>query len=56
VASRLGNVRGSVREVICDVECFSDLVGRLALDHVCDGLATGVKEGLDIQIIRRLKP
>jgi hypothetical protein len=39
---------GVVREVVCDVECFSDFLGGLALDHICDSLTTGVKEGLDI--------
>jgi len=38
-------------EVIGDVECLSDLLGGLALDHVRDGLAANVKEGLDIKIV-----
>jgi hypothetical protein len=33
-------------EVICDVESLSDLLGRLALDHVGDGLATNIKKRL----------
>jgi hypothetical protein len=46
--------RGSVREIISDVECLSDFLGRLALDHVCDSLAASVEKGLDIQIISSL--
>jgi len=46
---------GNLREVICDVECLSDFLGGLALNHICDGLATGIKKGLDIQIVGRLK-
>ena len=41
--------------VICDVEYLSDFFRRLALDHTCDGLATHIKKGVDIQIICRLK-
>jgi len=36
-------------EVVLDVEQLSDLFWGLALDHVGDGLATSVKEGLDVQ-------
>jgi hypothetical protein len=42
-------------EVIGDVESLSDLLGRLALDHVCDGLAANVKEGLDVKIVGGLE-
>jgi len=38
-------------EVICDVECLSDLLWRLALDHVCDCLAANVEKWLDVKII-----
>jgi len=41
--------------VICDVEYLSDFLRGLALDHICDGLATHIKKGVDIQIIGRLK-
>lgn len=36
-------------EVIRDVERLSDLLGRLALDHVGDRLATDVEKGLDVK-------
>lgn len=42
------------REVILDVESLPDLLRRLALDHVCDGLAADVKEGLDVEVVGRL--
>lgn len=38
-------------EIILDVECLSDFFGRLALDHVGDGLAPDVKKGLDVKIV-----
>ena len=41
-------------EIVGDVERLSDLLGRLALDHVGDGLASDVKEGLDVEIVRGL--
>ncbi len=41
-------------EVVCDVECLADLVRRLALDHVGDGLAANIKEGLDVEVVRSL--
>jgi len=41
-------------EVICDVECLTDLLRRLALDHVRDRLTTDVKERLNIEVVRSL--
>jgi hypothetical protein len=38
-------------EVVGNVECLSDLLWRLALDHIGDGLAADVKKWLDIKII-----
>jgi hypothetical protein len=38
-------------EVVLDVEGLADLVGRLALDHVGDGLAADVEERLDIEVV-----
>lgn len=36
-------------EVVLDVEGLADLLGRLALDHVCDSLASNVEKSLDIE-------
>lgn len=36
-------------KVVLDVEEFPDLIGGLSLNHVGDGLATDVEEGLDVQ-------
>jgi len=38
-------------EVVCDVESLTDLLRGLALDHVGDGLATDIKQSLDVKII-----
>ena len=38
-------------KVVCDVEGFANLLRRLALDHVGDGLAAHVEERLDIEIV-----
>ena len=38
-------------EVIGNVEGLANLLGRLALDHVGDGLAAYVKQGLDIEVV-----
>ena len=38
-------------EVILDVERLADLVGGLALDHVGDGLAADVEQGLDVEVV-----
>ena len=42
-------------EVIGDVESLSDLLGGLALDHVGNGLASNIKEGLDIKVVGCLR-
>jgi hypothetical protein len=49
-----GGSQGVIREVVCDVERLSDFLRRLALDHVCNSLTTGIKKRFDIQIIRSL--
>jgi len=38
-------------EIVLDVEGFPDLIGRLALDHIGNGLAANIKECLDIQVV-----
>ena len=38
-------------EVILDVECLTDLLRRLALDHVRDSLAADVEERLDVHVV-----
>lgn len=38
-------------EIVLDVEGLADLLRRLALDHVGDGLATNVQQGLDIEVV-----
>lgn len=38
-------------EVVLDVECLTDLLGRLALDHVGDSLAADIEEGLDVHVV-----
>ena len=38
-------------KIIGDVEGLADLFRRLALDHVGNGLATNVKQSLDIEIV-----
>ena len=38
-------------EVILNVEGLADLLRRLALDHVRDGLAADIKEGLDVEVV-----
>jgi len=38
-----------------DVESLADLLWRLALDHVGDGLASHIEKRLDVEIIRSLK-
>lgn len=42
-------------EVVLDVESLADLVGGLALDHVGDGLAADVEEGLDVEVVGSLR-
>lgn len=41
------------REVILDVECLANLLWRLALDHVGDGLAADVEKSLDVHVVGR---
>ena len=41
------------REVVLDVEPNANLLGRLALDLVRNGLAGQVKQRLDVQVVRR---
>jgi hypothetical protein len=41
-------------EIIGNIEGLSDLLWRLALDHVCDGFAANIKEGLDVKIVASL--
>jgi len=41
-------------EVVLDVESLADLLGRLALDHVCDGLASNIEKSLDIEEVGSL--
>lgn len=42
-------------EVILDVERFANLLRRLALNHVGDGLAADVQQSLDIKVVCSLK-
>lgn len=42
-------------EVVRDIECLADFLGRLPLDHVRDRLAANIKEGLDVQIVGCLR-
>ena len=42
------------REVVLDVEGFTDLFGGLALDHVGDGLAADVEESFDVEVVGSL--
>ena len=42
------------REVVLDVESLPDLLWRLALDHIRDGLAPDIEECLDVEVIRSL--
>jgi hypothetical protein len=41
-------------EVVRDVERLPDLLGRLALDHVGNGLAANVEKGLDVEVVGSL--
>jgi hypothetical protein len=43
------------REVVLDVERLADLVGRLALDHVCDSLAADVEQSLNVEVVGGLQ-
>ena len=41
-------------EVILNVERLADLIRRLALDHVGDGLAADIQQGPNIQVVSSL--
>lgn len=41
-------------EIVGNVKGLSDLLWRLALNHVGNGLAANVEKGLDIKVVRRL--
>lgn len=41
-------------EVVLDVESLPDFLRRLALDHVGDGLASNIQEGLDVEVVGSL--
>lgn len=43
------------REVVLDVEGFTDLLWGLALDHVGDGLAADIEESFDVEIVGSLR-
>lgn len=43
-------------EVVRDVERLANLLRGLALDHVCDSLASNVEKGLDVEVVGRLIP
>lgn len=38
-------------EVVLDVERLADLLGRFALDHVCDSLAADIEKSLDVHVV-----
>lgn len=42
-------------EIVLDIEGLADLLGRLALDHVCDSLAADIEQGLDIEVVGGLE-
>lgn len=41
-------------EVVCDIKGFANLLRRLALNHVGDGLASDIEKGLDVKVIGSL--
>lgn len=41
-------------EIVLDVEGFTDLFGRLALDHIGDSLAADIKKSFDIEVVGSL--
>lgn len=43
-------------EIVLDVERLSNLLWRLALDHVGHGFASHVQEGLDVEVVGSLIP
>jgi len=42
-------------EVVLDVEGLANLLWRLALDHVGNGLAAHVEKSFDVEVVRSLK-
>lgn len=38
-------------KVVLNVEGLADLLGRFALDHVCDSLAADVEKCLDVEVV-----
>lgn len=42
-------------EIVGDIESLPDFIGRLALDHVRNGLASDIEERLDIEIVGGLR-
>ena len=42
-------------EVVLDVERLADLLGGLALDHVCHSLAADIKESFDVEVVGSLE-
>jgi hypothetical protein len=38
-------------EIILNIECLADFLGRLALDHVGYRLATDVEQGFDVKVV-----
>lgn len=41
-------------EVVLNVECLSDLLGRLALNHVSHSLTGQIQQVLDVEVVRSL--
>ncbi len=42
------------REIVLDVERLADLLRGLALDHICNSLASDIEERLDIKVVGSL--
>ena len=42
-------------EIVGDVKGLADFLGGLALDHVCDSLASNIEKRLDIEVVRCLR-
>lgn len=41
-------------EVVLDVKCLTDLLRRLALNHIGNGLAADVEKGLYVEVVSSL--
>ena len=41
-------------EIVLNVECLADFIGRLALDHIGNRFTANIEKGLDIEIVGRL--